>query len=262
MGKDIAKSKHAAGGGNAHSFPADMDSDILKKAIEKIYVAARSGGDGGGLHEGLGQGSSVESFTRFLADPKNSILALPDLSKKDWSRPLNEYFISSSHNTYLTGNQLYGSSTTAGYINVLSRGCKCIEIDVWDGDDDEPEVFHGYTLTKEIKFKTVCEAIRDYAFTNEQSEIFEGTVEGPVMISLECHTSAEQQRKMVSIMEKAWGDMLIRDIEPEDVKNLPSPLALKRKILVKVKINYYIFPFVLIWDRIKRDWYINTYGYR
>lgn len=39
---------------------------------------------------------------------------------------------------------------------------------------------------------------------------------------------------MVEIMEKVWGDLLVKDVEPEDVKELPSPEALRRKIVVKV----------------------------
>lgn len=174
------------------------------------------------------QDITFDEFVSYHATPANSALALPD-PRKDWNRPLNEYFISSSHNTYLTGHQLYGSSTTEGYINVLRRGCRCIEIDVWDGDDGEPEVFHGYTLTKEISFKDVCKAVAKHAFSEQG-----GAGEGPVIISLECHAGPEQQEKIVKIMREQWGDMLVQGIDPEDVENLPSPLELRRKILVKV----------------------------
>lgn len=58
---------------------------------------------------------------------------------EDLSWPMSAYFISSSHNTYLTGNQLYSDSTTEAYANVLRRGCRCVEIDVWDGTGSDAE---------------------------------------------------------------------------------------------------------------------------
>ncbi len=38
---------------------------------------------------------------------------------RDRSRPLSEYFISSSHNTYLLAHQLYGTSSAVAYEHVM-----------------------------------------------------------------------------------------------------------------------------------------------
>ncbi|KAK1073262.1 1-phosphatidylinositol 4,5-bisphosphate phosphodiesterase beta-4 [Friedmanniomyces endolithicus] len=80
------------------------------------------------------QGPSTEGLDMFmkrLADPGPSE-AIP--IELDTSHPISHYFISSSHNTYLSGNQLWSKSSVEAYKNVLERGCRCIEIDVWDGE--------------------------------------------------------------------------------------------------------------------------------
>ncbi|KAL8860138.1 MAG: hypothetical protein Q9178_003402 [Gyalolechia marmorata] len=76
---------------------------------------------------------NLEQLLEYMASPEGNVMKpLPDT---DLSYPISNYFINSSHNTYLTGNQLYSESSTDAYKNVLLRGCRCIEIDVWDGDE-------------------------------------------------------------------------------------------------------------------------------
>ena len=71
---------------------------------------------------------SLDGFTGFLLSPDNS--AFTDQHGKiyhDMTRPLPEYYISTSHNTYLVGHQLVGVSTIEGYIRTLLHGCRSVE---------------------------------------------------------------------------------------------------------------------------------------
>lgn len=145
-----------------------------------------------------------------------------------YSLPLTDYFISSSHNTYLLGKQVHGNSSIEGYIHALQRGCRCIEIDIWNNSNaanGNPLVTHGHTLTSSIDLKLVADTIRKYAFIASPF---------PIIISLEIKCSVVTQLKTVEIMKSTFGDMLIYESIDNNAK-LPSPNDLKYKVLLKVK---------------------------
>ncbi|KAL3841781.1 hypothetical protein ACJMK2_019882 [Sinanodonta woodiana] len=143
---------------------------------------------------------------------------------QDMTQPMTNYFISSSHNTYLAEDQLKGPSRVECYITALKKGCRCVELDCYDGSNGEPVIYHGYTLTSKILFRDIITAIRDYAFVASPY---------PVILSIENHCSKEQQEVMANILMRTFGKSLYApDVLPSSP---PSPHELKEKIIVKGK---------------------------
>jgi phosphatidylinositol phospholipase C delta len=97
----------------------------------------------------VGRSNQHIDFSRFVfyITSDCNILEQNDLSRTKLLRPLNEYFISCSHNTYLTGRQFNGEVSVEGYVNALCNGCRSVEIDCWDGKDGDPIVKHGFNIT-------------------------------------------------------------------------------------------------------------------
>ncbi|XP_048859088.1 1-phosphatidylinositol 4,5-bisphosphate phosphodiesterase delta-3-A isoform X1 [Brienomyrus brachyistius] len=171
---------------------------------------------------------TLNGFAMYMLSQENDVFnADHSVVYQDMTQPLTHYFISSSHNTYLTKDQVTSASSTEPYIRALNQGCRCVELDCWDGDKGEPVIYHGHTLTSKVLFKEVIETISQYAFKASPY---------PLILSLENHCSVEQQSVMARHLRAILGRRLLtKPVGDQQLKHLPSPEDLKGRILIKGK---------------------------
>ncbi len=89
------------------------------------------------------------------------------------------------------------------YRQVLLSGCRCVELDFWNGPRDEPVIVHGYTLVPDIPARDVIEAIAESAFK---------TSDFPVILSFENHCSPKQQAKIAGYCREFFGGQLLEGV--------------------------------------------------
>jgi hypothetical protein len=84
-------------------------------------------------------GSEIIDYEAFLAYFKANENKLYDYQKRmkfmDMTKPWEQYYMNSSHNTYLEGDQIKSDSSVEQYSRALLLGCRCVELDCWDSDD-------------------------------------------------------------------------------------------------------------------------------
>ncbi|XP_077403984.1 inactive phospholipase C-like protein 2 [Vanacampus margaritifer] len=178
--------------------------------------------------EGRQQGYlSMDGFNSYLMSPECHLFDREhDTVCQDMSQPLSHYFINSSHNTYLIEDQCKGPSDISGYIRALKMGCRCVELDIWDGSDEEPVVCTGHTLCPPLVLRNVLEAIGRFAFVAS---------EYPLIVCIENHCSLRQQKVMTQHLVKILGGQLFTHSPDKKESYLPSPQALRHRILLKGK---------------------------
>lgn len=53
----------------------------------------------------------------------------------------------------MAGHQFTGKSSVEIYRQTLLGGCRCVELDFWNGKNEDPIIYHGYTLVPEVPAK-------------------------------------------------------------------------------------------------------------
>ena len=90
----------------------EMKNNQLMKKVANLYLGPKG-------------------FCKFLMN--SSLFMIQNRVKsenvyQDMTQPLSRYWINSSHNTYLIGNQVTSDSSIDGYIRALKLGCRCVEV--------------------------------------------------------------------------------------------------------------------------------------
>ena len=151
------------------------------------------------------------------------------LRTQDMDHPMTDYFVNSSHNTYLDGNQIIGNSSIAMYPYVLDNGTRFVDLDTFDNreEENEPVITHWHFPVGSIPFKDTLIAIKNSAFQKNDY---------PVILSLENHCGDVCQEKMQNYFLSIIGreNLYILDSKIPPLQ-YPSPNQLKKKFIIKNK---------------------------
>ena len=188
---------------------------------------------------------SLKGFIHLLNSPLFDALKVNDV--EDMHKPLYDYYICSSHNTYLEGDELIGRSTIQGYIAALEKGCRCLELDLWEGADGELVIYHGLAFPTIIPVRDVLRyGIAPYAFTYSPY---------PLILSVGNHLPVEQQDVFVDCLKSIFDDALYTGDE-KAMSELPSPHQLRGKVIIKSDITQKLSPkFAAIVNICKAVWF-------
>ena len=137
--------------------------------------------------------------------------------------PLTDYYINSTHNTYLTGHQLIGKSSAHMYSIAVLEGFRLVELDCYNGNDDEIIVTHGYTFVSKLNVKDILIELKKSAFINSPY---------PVILSIENHLDKKHQKILANLFVEILQDLYIFPMDniPEFLPNLSD---LKYKFIIK-----------------------------
>lgn len=163
------------------------------------------------------------------------------------NEPLNNYWINTSHDTYLRRTTASGTDNgktdLQSFTLSLYRGARAIELDVWDGSTGgEPVVRFGVTSFSEssgnksnvsggLPFSDVILTI-SYFLQSEPDSY-------PIILLIENHCSIQFQEKMATHIDEILRKQKLLYVPDQKLKSnssLPSPAQLRGKVLIKSKL--------------------------
>ena len=143
------------------------------------------------------------------------------------NRPIGEFFVNASHNSYLSSTQHLSTVSPSTVINVLNSGARCIELDVKEFMS-QPVVAHGnktFMTTLFVKLSSMLDAIVGNAFRTSD----------PLFLCLEIIDKNDSNvAKIKALLIEKFGNRLLNS-NPKDPKSftkLPLRSLLNKVILL------------------------------
>ena len=196
---------------NNYKINKEEIQNIIEKAITKYKVEIKLE-------------LSLREFYAMMNSHQLSVYKSDKIRNRvDLDKPLTDYFINSTHNTYITGNQLSSYSSIKMYSLSVLEGYRLVELDCYNGPGDDIVITHGYTLVTKLNLVDILKELRKTAFVKSSM---------PVILSIENHLDENHQNIMAKNIKEILKDLYIF---PSDKKpdHLPTLREMQNKFIIK-----------------------------